>query len=300
MLLLALYLSGTYCHRTGTGPPSCVTPRQPTIKAQKVLKSIILCLLRPCKILFRLRVVNIERRKSRRMDPLSDLLDGLIPTESSDWRITSRMLVDTGSRKKGFSRQVPKIDKVPKCTIWYFETEFFFFFFLLLLFLLSISPLWTAAWVTFNEAGFNRSCFVLQLVLGMFHVYLSRLLSSLSFSIHILISSLFFIHLTSFRSSPFRNARPRVYVVVHGRALVLFPNFTLRFDLNAMARSSWRRVSILRPSERMLSILPQDHGVLASLVSKGKFQSSSFSRWTSTIVERSMFFIPILSVSLFI
>ena len=126
----------------------------------------------------------------------------------------------------------------------------------------------------------------------------SRLLSlsqSTSF-----VSSLFFIHLTSFRLSPFRNARLRVYVVVHGRALVLFPNFTLRFDLNAMARSSWRRVSILRPSERMLSILPQDHGVLASLVSKGKFQSSSFSRWTSTIVERSMFFIPILSVSLFI
>ena len=29
--LLALYLSGTYCHRTGTIPPSCVTPRQLTI-----------------------------------------------------------------------------------------------------------------------------------------------------------------------------------------------------------------------------------------------------------------------------
>ena len=29
--LLALYLSGTYCHRTGTGPLSCVTPRQRTI-----------------------------------------------------------------------------------------------------------------------------------------------------------------------------------------------------------------------------------------------------------------------------
>ena len=28
---LALYLSGTYCHRTGTRPTSCVTPRQPTI-----------------------------------------------------------------------------------------------------------------------------------------------------------------------------------------------------------------------------------------------------------------------------
>ena len=29
--LLALYLSGTYCHRTDMRPPSCVTPRQPTI-----------------------------------------------------------------------------------------------------------------------------------------------------------------------------------------------------------------------------------------------------------------------------
>ena len=29
--LLALYLSRTYCHRTSTWPPSCVTPQQPTI-----------------------------------------------------------------------------------------------------------------------------------------------------------------------------------------------------------------------------------------------------------------------------
>ena len=29
--LLALYLSGTYCHKTGTRPPSCATPPQPTI-----------------------------------------------------------------------------------------------------------------------------------------------------------------------------------------------------------------------------------------------------------------------------
>ena len=29
--LLALYLSGTYCHQTDTRPPSYVTPRQPTI-----------------------------------------------------------------------------------------------------------------------------------------------------------------------------------------------------------------------------------------------------------------------------
>ena len=29
--LLALYLSGTYCHKTSTRPSSCATPRQPTI-----------------------------------------------------------------------------------------------------------------------------------------------------------------------------------------------------------------------------------------------------------------------------
>ena len=34
--LLALYLSGTYYHETGTTrPPSCVTPRQPTIYLDK-------------------------------------------------------------------------------------------------------------------------------------------------------------------------------------------------------------------------------------------------------------------------
>ena len=31
MDLRALFLSGTYCHRTGSGPPSCAKPRQPTI-----------------------------------------------------------------------------------------------------------------------------------------------------------------------------------------------------------------------------------------------------------------------------
>ena len=29
--LQALYLSGTYCHKTGTRPPSCNMPRGPTI-----------------------------------------------------------------------------------------------------------------------------------------------------------------------------------------------------------------------------------------------------------------------------
>ena len=29
--LQALYLSGTYCHKIGTTPPSCDNPRQPTM-----------------------------------------------------------------------------------------------------------------------------------------------------------------------------------------------------------------------------------------------------------------------------
>ena len=29
--LQALHLNGTYCHKTGIRPPSCQTPRQPTI-----------------------------------------------------------------------------------------------------------------------------------------------------------------------------------------------------------------------------------------------------------------------------
>ena len=39
MDLLGLYVSGTYCHKTGTRPPSFQTPRQLTIYAMHVLKS---------------------------------------------------------------------------------------------------------------------------------------------------------------------------------------------------------------------------------------------------------------------
>ena len=105
-----------------------------------------------------------------------------------------------------------------------------------------------------------NSCFF-----RMLYVYLSVLSFFLSLS-----------QSTSFESSPFLALRAsdrvhfeRARSCVNGRSragvLVSFPNFsTLRFDLIAMAScSSWQRDSILRPSERMLSILPQDHGVLA-------------------------------------
>ena len=35
---IALYLSGTYCHKTGTKPPSCQTPQQPTIYSEMRLQ----------------------------------------------------------------------------------------------------------------------------------------------------------------------------------------------------------------------------------------------------------------------
>ena len=38
--LQALYLSGSYCHKTGIRPPSCDTLRQPTINAQIVLAKV--------------------------------------------------------------------------------------------------------------------------------------------------------------------------------------------------------------------------------------------------------------------
>ena len=46
MDLLALYLSGTDCHKTGTRPPSCTTPRQPTINVTPnyIGKAIIITL----------------------------------------------------------------------------------------------------------------------------------------------------------------------------------------------------------------------------------------------------------------
>ena len=43
--LLALYLSGTYCHKNGTRPPSCVTPRQTTIYSSPVIQVSLMAMM---------------------------------------------------------------------------------------------------------------------------------------------------------------------------------------------------------------------------------------------------------------
>ena len=100
-------------------------------------------------------------------------------------------------------------------------SSFFFFFFLL--------SFWTAAWVTFNEAGRLQPVLFLAATrfLECFMSITSSLdvflpLVSFSFSIHILRIKSLFLAFTSFRSSPFR-APAHASMVVHGRALVSFP-----------------------------------------------------------------------------
>ena len=134
-----------------------------------------------------------------------------------------------------------------------FGTRKFFFFFVICSLHLS---LYTAAWVTFNEAGSNWACCLLQLFLGMLRGYLSRLsLLSLSQSTSFE-SSLFFVFpVKGFGSSPFRK-RPPARLCGRSRACVLYrlQIFSSRFDLNAMAGYfSWRRDSILRPSDLRLT-----------------------------------------------
>ena len=135
--------------------------------------------------------------------------------------------------------------------------------------------------------AFNWSCFLLH-ILGMLHVswsfnshssnwfliYVTRFLEcfmpvlrppSTSFSILSLSNShpsnrvLFALRASDRVHS--ENARPRVFVVVHGPALCVSSN---SFDF--FHCSSWRRDSILRPSERTPYVLPQDHDVLAEVV----------------------------------
>ena len=130
--------------------------------------------------------------------------------------------------------------------------KFFFFFFCGVVFL-SISPLCTAAWVTFDGVGSNRACFVLQLDLwnaSCLH-YTSSLdvfLSLTCFSPCLNPHSLYrvsYSHLTSLRSSPnWTNVqffeRTRTHVSGRSRAGVLvdlfrFQIFDFAFRLNAMA-----------------------------------------------------------------
>ena len=125
-----------------------------------------------------------------------------------------------------------------------------------------------------------------------FYVLPSRRLSCFSLSIHILWTESFFspyeFEIESnwmfdfFRMSNFLSAPARASVVVHGPAcLCWFISFAIQFvfvSINAMAiLLSWRRGSILHPSERMSSILPQDHGVLANIVFLYKFNKFTIS-----------------------
>ena len=94
------------------------------------------------------------------------------------------------------------------------------------------------------KQGSNRSCFLLQLDLwecfmssasSLWHLSLSNSFLSLSQSTFFLSSLFFFFTPYEFQIASISSARPRVHVVVHGRALVSFPNFSSGFDLIAMA-----------------------------------------------------------------
>ena len=131
--------------------------------------------------------------------------------------------------------------------------------FFLLLFILSISPLWAAAWLTFNEAGFNWSCFLLQPVLwnaSCLSFFFFPLIFSLSFFNPHPWYWVSFSHLTSLRLSLFLSARSRVYGRSRARAC-----FRFQFVRKIARVGGGIRSRVL--SERMSSILPQDHGVLA-------------------------------------
>ena len=142
-------------------------------------------------------------------------------------------------------------------------------------FVLSISPLCIAAWVTFDGVGSNRACFVLHTrFFGMLHVYLSRLSSnSLSFFNSHPTNRVSFSRLKSFRSSPisFRApARASMWSFTGVRLSISFPILPLCVSI-LMRRWPVSRVgggirSCALPKERNRSyLLPQDHGALAQL-----------------------------------
>ena len=87
-------------------------------------------------------------------------------------------------------------------------------------------------------------------------------------SIHILrIESFFFFHPYELEIQSYsRRTRPRVSGRSRaGVSCFVSNSFFNSFDYFCSSWSSWRRGSISRPSERMPYILPQDHGVLASM-----------------------------------
>ena len=62
--LLAFYLSGTYCHKTGTRSPSCVTPLQPTINTINLANGMrLITRMKKDHLEFALRVKSLSRRK---------------------------------------------------------------------------------------------------------------------------------------------------------------------------------------------------------------------------------------------
>ena len=129
------------------------------------------------------------------------------------------------------------------------------------------------------KAGFNRSCFLLQLDLGNvsclmrppFDFFLSLSCFSLFLQSTSFESSLFFT-LKNFGSSLFRErarSTRRWSFILRARLSIFvskFVSFFLRVYGRSLRLQSWRRGSILRPSERMSCIPPQDHCVLAILL----------------------------------
>ena len=137
----------------------------------------------------------------------------------------------------------------------------------MVLFSLHLS-LCTTAWVTFN-GGLQPGLF--RAATRSFE-NVSCLLTLASFPISVLsLSSIHILHIESlFRFSPYEfriesipKTPARASLVVRGPAFCIASKFFLAFRSYCDGGISWRRVSILRPSERMSCILPQDHGVLA-------------------------------------
>ena len=128
----------------------------------------------------------------------------------------------------------------------------FFFFFFWVICSLHFS-LCAAAWVTFNGVGSNRACFLLQLdrecfmPTGAFSLYLGSL--SLS-SIHILrIESLILQILRASDRVP--SERRPARLCGRSRACACFVSNFPEVSIVCDGKFSWRRDSILCPSERM-------------------------------------------------